>query len=158
MLNKENLSEWLTWACKGTLGGVFLYAAFPKLFDLKGFAVIIDAYGIVPESALIPVALVLSTLEAACGIGIFFNRGRNLSLTVLLGLLLLFIGTLSYGLWLGLDIDCGCFGKDDPEHQYFSNLRVALYRDLFLLLPVAYLYWHGWYNTKRMKEIQDGNM
>jgi hypothetical protein len=145
----------LAWSCKGLLGAVFLTAAVPKIINLKDFAVIIDAYGIVPENTLVPVALVLSTLEVACGIGIFFNWGRSLSLTVLLGLLLLFIGTLSYGLWLGLDIDCGCFGKDDLEHQYFSNLRVALYRDLFLLLPVAYLYWHGWYNTKRMKEIQD---
>jgi hypothetical protein len=110
----------------------------------------------VPEKALVSVALILSILEAAGGIGIFFKRHEQLSLVVILVLLLLFIGVLSYGLWLGLDIDCGCFGKDEPEHTFFSNLKVALYRDLFLLLPVAYLYWHGWLNPKRMKENQDG--
>jgi hypothetical protein len=157
MFKNESIAELLDWVCKGVLGGVFLTAAVPKILNLKGFAVIIDAYGIVPENILIPVAFFLSTLEAACGIGIFFNWARSLNLTVLLSLLLLFIGTLSYGLWLGLDIDCGCFGKDDPEHTYFSNLRVALYRDLFLLLPVAYLYWHGRLNTKRLKEIWDDN-
>jgi hypothetical protein len=50
---------------------------------------------------------------------------------------------LSYGLWLGLNIDCGCFGKADPEYAFSHNLKVALVRDLFLLLPVAHLYWHG---------------
>ena len=157
VLNKEIFSRWLAWSCRGLLGIVFLYAALPKLFHLHGFVAIIDAYGIVPERALVPVALVLVILETGVGIGIFLKPGRYVSLTVIFCLLLLFIGVLSYGLWLGLDIDCGCFGKDEPEHKFFSNIRVALIRDLLLLLPVAYLYWHGWLNTQRMKEIQNGN-
>ena len=52
---------------------------------------------------------------------------------------------------------CGCFGKDEPEHKFFSNLRVAIIRDLFLLLPVTYLYWHGWLNRHKTREIQNGN-
>ncbi len=156
-MNKEIFSRWLAWACRGLLGIVFLYAAVPKLFHLHEFVVIIDAYGIVPERALVSVALALATLEAGAGIGIFLKRGRYVSLTVIFFLLLLFIGVLSYGLWLGLDIDCGCFGKDEPEHMFFSNLRVALIRDLLLLLPVAYLYWYGWLNTQKVKEIQNGN-
>jgi hypothetical protein len=157
MAKNESITGLLAWACKGLLGGVFLTAAVPKILDPKGFAVIIDAYGIVPENTLVPVAIALSTLEVACGIGIFFNWGRSLSLTMIFGLLLLFIGVLSYGLWMGFDIDCGCFGKNEPKHMFFSSLRSALYRDLMLLLPVAYLYWHGWLNQTRMKEIQDGN-
>lgn len=79
-----------------------------------------------------------------------------MGLTVIFSLLLLFIGVLAYGLWLGLDIDCGCFGKNESEHKFFSNLRVAFIRDLFLL-PVAYLYWQGWLNRQTRKEIQNGN-
>jgi hypothetical protein len=156
-LNKEIFSRWLAWACRGLLGVVFLYAAVPKLFHLHGFVAIIDAYGIVPEKTLVPVALALAILETGSGIGIFLRRGRYVSLTVIFFLLLLFIGVLSYGLWLGLDIDCGCFGKDEPEHMFFSNLKVALIRDLLLLLPVAYLYWYGRLNTQKVKEIQNGN-
>ena len=154
---KATFSGWLDWSCRGILGLVFLYAAVPKLFHLDGFVAIIDAYGIVPDKALVPVALVMAILEALAGGGIFFKRGKYLSLTVIFGLLLLFIGVLAYGMWLGLDIDCGCFGKDEPEHKFFSNLKVALIRDLFLLLPVAYLYWHGWLNRQKTKEIQNGN-
>jgi hypothetical protein len=158
MLSKDFVSGRLAWACRGILGMVFLFAAFPKIFNLKAFADIIDAYGIVPERALIPVALVLSLLEVAGGVGVLLNRGWRLSLVVIFGLLLLFIGVLSYGLWMGFDIDCGCFGKDEPKHRFFSSLRSALYRDLLLLLPVAYLFWHGWLNQKRMKEMQNGDM
>jgi hypothetical protein len=157
IMHKAIVSGWLDWACRGLLGIVFLYAAVPKLFHLDGFVAIIDAYGLVPDRALFSVALVMAILEAVAGIGIFFKRGRYLSLTIIFCLLLLFIGVLAYGLWLGLDIDCGCFGKDEPEHKFFSNLRVAIIRDLFLLLPVVYLYWRGWLNRQKTKEIQNGD-
>jgi hypothetical protein len=148
---------WLAWVCRGILGLVFLSAAFPKLMDLNGFAAIIDSYGLVSEPMLIPVAIVLSLLEVAGGVSIFFRRGGWLSLSTIFGLLLFFLGVLSYGIWMGFDIDCGCFGKNEPKYMFFSSLRSALYRDLLLLLPVTYLYWHGWLNQKRMKEIQDGD-
>lgn len=157
IMHKTIFSGWLDWAYRGLLGLVFLYAAVPKLFHLDGFVAIIDAYGIVPDKALVAVALFMAILEAVAGGGIFFKRAKYLSLTFISCLLLLFIGVLAYGMWLGLDIDCGCFGKEEPEHKFFSNLRVALIRDLFLLLPVAYLYWQGWLNRQKTKEIQNGN-
>ncbi len=134
---------WLAWACRGLLAGVFLFAAVPKLLDLDAFASIIDAYGILPDRYLVPIAVVLVFLELVGGLGLFFKRGQQVSLTIILCLLLFFVLVLGYGLWLGLDIDCGCFGHGEPEYKFFSNLKVALVRDLFLLLPVAYLFWYG---------------
>jgi hypothetical protein len=154
-VDRDTWNKWIAWGCRGLLGVVFLYAAFPKLFDLKGFAAIIAAYGIVPERALVPVALALSILEVIGGIGVLWRREGYLSTNILCGLLLLFIGVLSYGLWLGLDVDCGCFSKDEPEFQYFHNLRFALYRDFLLLLPVSYLYWYGWHKKSRIKEMHN---
>jgi hypothetical protein len=150
------LSKTLVFGSRGILGLVFLFAAFPKIFNLRSFATIIDAYGFVPEKALLPVALLIAVLEVASGAGIFFNRSSRLSLFIISGLLFLFIGVLSYSLWLGFDIDCGCFGPNEPKHTFFSSLRSALYRDLFLLLPAAYLYWHGWQTQKKLKEIHYG--
>jgi hypothetical protein len=57
-------------------------------------------------------------------------------------MLLLFIGVLSYGLYAGLDIDCGCFGPEDPEHLAFSGLRTALLRDFLFCIPVLYSFWY----------------
>jgi len=53
-----------------------------------------------------------------------------------------FIGVLSYGIAIGLDIDCGCFGPGDPEGEAFHSLRSALMRDCFMLAGAAFLY--GW--------------
>jgi hypothetical protein len=41
---------------------------------------------------------------------------------------------------MGLDVDCGCFGPEDPEAEAFHGLRTALYRDLFMLAAVGFLY------------------
>jgi hypothetical protein len=55
-------------------------------------------------------------------------------------MLIFFIAVLGYGIVLGLDVDCGCFGPDDPEQAY-HGLWSALIRDLGLLVPVLYLFW-----------------
>ncbi len=152
IFTKEYSSDALAWACRALLSAVFLAAAIPKLMDLKSFALVIDAYGILPDRWLSPFAFFLVVLEIVGGLGLFFRRGRNMSLILVSCLLFLFIAVLGYGLWLGLDIDCGCFGKEEPEYKFFSNLKAALFRDLLLLLPVAYLFWHGRRNGKQTRE------
>ncbi len=85
-----------------------------------------------------PIAIGLPILEILAAIGLLFDvRG---SLAVVAGLLVLFLAILGYGVWLGLDIDCGCFGPGDPEGEAYKGLRPALYRDLVMLTGVAYLY------------------
>jgi hypothetical protein len=54
----------------------------------------------------------------------------------------LFIAVLAYGLWMGLDVDCGCFGPEDPEAEAFHALRLSFYRDLLMLTGVGFMY--GW--------------
>ena len=120
------------------LAAVFLWAGVAKLLDPQSFARIIDAYGLVPEALIMPVAVGLPTLEVIAGIGLLFDiRG---SLTIIAGLLVMFIGILAYGIWLGLDIDCGCFGAGDPEGHPHHGLRSAVYKDLLMMAGVAYLY------------------
>ena len=116
---------------------VFIYAGGTKLVDPASFAVIIEAYGILPEFLLLPVALGLPALEVAAGAGLIFGvRG---SLPTVAGLLALFILVLGWGVHLGLDVDCGCFGPGDPEAEAFHGLRPTLYRDLAMLAGVAAL-------------------
>jgi uncharacterized membrane protein YphA (DoxX/SURF4 family) len=118
---------------------IFLGSGLTKLFDPGGFAVIIEAYGLIPETWIIPVAYVLPLLEMMAGVGLLLDLTGSLSL--LAGLLLLFMAILGFGIVLGLDVDCGCFGPEDPEANAFHGLRTALYRDLFILAGIAYLFW-----------------
>jgi uncharacterized membrane protein YphA (DoxX/SURF4 family) len=132
--------DWLYRLCRWTLGGIFIYAGGTKLFEPEVFAVLIDAYGIVPEGLLVPVAIGLPFLEVTAGFGLLCNiRG---SLALITGLLVLFMVVLGYGIWMGLDVDCGCFAPEDPEAEAFHGLRLSLFRDLVMMAGVIFIY--GW--------------
>lgn len=122
------------------LAAVFLSAALPKIADLEFFARIIGAYGLLPEILLLPAAGLLVLTELAAAVLLLCGRREGLGLSGVL--LLLFITILCYGIYLGLDIDCGCFGAEDPEHLAFSGLRPALIRDLLLCIPLGYGWWY----------------
>jgi uncharacterized membrane protein YphA (DoxX/SURF4 family) len=124
--------------CRGLLGVVFIHAGGSKLLSPVTFAVLIDAYGIVPGPLLLPVAIFLPAVEVIAGIGLLFDVEGSLG--VITVLMILFIAILGYGIQMGLDVDCGCFGPDDPEAEAFHGLRESLYRDLVLLAGVAFLY------------------
>ena len=139
--------DWLYRLCRWTLGGIFIYAGGTKLLKPEIFAVLIDAYGIVPEGLLMPVAIGLPLLEVIAGIGLLFDiRG---SLAWIAGLLVFFMAVLGYGIWMGLDVDCGCFGPQDPESAAFHGLRLSLFRDLVMMAGVFFMY--GW---RRYRSIQ----
>jgi hypothetical protein len=120
------------------LSGVFLFAGGIKLADVQAFQAIIAAFGLVPDAWLVPVAVGLPLLEIAAAVGLLLEvRG---SLTAIALLIVLFCAILGYGIHMGLDIDCGCFGPEDPESRAFSGLRGALVRDLAMLAGVAFLF------------------
>jgi len=131
-------SVWIYRLIRWTLATLFIWAGGRKLADPQAFGVVIRDFGIVPELSVMPIALFLPALEIIAAVGLIFNiRG---SLAVVTGLLTLFILILGYGIWLGLDIDCGCFGPEDPESRAYSGLHSALYRDLVMMAAVFFLY------------------
>jgi uncharacterized membrane protein YphA (DoxX/SURF4 family) len=160
-MKTKSHSRWLTAAVyrplRWLLGSVFLYSGATKLIAPQPFAVLIDAYGLVPDGLLMPVALVLPALELVAGAGLLADiRG---SLGAITGMLMLFIAILGYGIGMGLDVDCGCFGPEDPEAEAFHGLRTALYRDLFMLAAAGFLYaWRRYKNVKprTLKELVQG--
>lgn len=122
-----------------TLGLIFLYAGGSKLVDPRSFAVLMDAYGLVPGPLLMPAAVGLPALEVIAAVGLLADvRG---SLTAMTALVLLFVAILGYGLHMGLDVDCGCFGPEAIEAEAFHGLKTAIYRDLAMLAGLGYLYW-----------------
>jgi uncharacterized membrane protein YphA (DoxX/SURF4 family) len=132
------------------LGGIFIYAGSIKLLEPKTFVILIEAYGIVPESLLMPVAIILPILEVAAGIGLLFDIEGTLSMIA--GLVVLFIAILGYGIWMGLDVDCGCFGSENPESEAFHGLKASLYRDLIILSGIVFIYiWRRYRSIRPVK-------
>lgn len=144
------LPAWIYRLLRWSLGGIFIYSAWTKLLAPQTFAVLLDAYGLVPQALLLPMAVMLPALEMVAGIGLLFDIHG--SLAAITGLLLLFVAILGYGIRMGLDVDCGCFGPDDPEAQAFHGLQPALYRDLAMLTSAAFLY--GWRHLGAVKPVK----
>ena len=133
------LSAWLYRVLRALYAILFLYAGLNKLFDPGSFAIVIDAFGLVPDILIMPIAVTLPLLEILAAIGLIVDVRS--SLAVAGGLLLFFLAVVGYGIWMGLDIDCGCFGLGDPEGQAYKSLRPAFYRNIVLLIGIAYLYY-----------------
>jgi rhodanese-related sulfurtransferase len=133
-------SIWIYRFIRWLLSFAFLYAGATKLADPEAFAALIDAYGIVANPLLMPVAVGLPLLEMVAAIGLMADiRG---SLSMISGLMAVFIAILVFGIRMGLDIDCGCFGPEEIESRAYHGLREALYRDLVMAAGIVYLY--GW--------------
>lgn len=117
---------------------VFIYSGVIKHLDPQRFAQIIAGFGLVPTPLLMPLAHFLPLVELIAGIGLIANKRGSLATIALM--LVVFMGVLSYGIHLGLDIDCGCFGPEDPEQAY-KGLKTALIRDGLMMIGVTCLYW-----------------
>ena len=129
---------------------IFLWSGILKLLSPKEFAVIINSYGLVPDAWIMPLAVFLPLLEMIFGLGLLLDiKG---SLAGITGLLMLFTVILSYGIRLGLDVDCGCFGPQDLESRAYHSLRPALYRDFAMIACVIFLYlWRQYHSIKPVR-------
>ena len=152
MLTRALGSSGLYAGVRWLLALLFLYAGATKLADPDGFGRIIADFGLLPDSLIAPMAVILPAVEVAAALGLLLDLRGALGLVV--ALLLLFIAVLAYGIRLGLDVDCGCFGPEDPEAQAYGNLSGALVRDFFMVLGGAYLYW--WRTTQLSRQCRQG--
>lgn len=135
-------SIWLYRAIRFIVAGIFIWAGTFKLLEPDNFAVIIDEFNLLPTRYVWPFAYMLPIIEIVSGIGLVFDlRG---CLTAITGMMLLFTGVIIYGIWMGIDVDCGCFGMYDPETSLYGKLKPALLRDIVILLVITYIYYYRW--------------
>lgn len=117
------------------LGVVFIIASIDKIFFVEAFAANIEAYKMVPYPIVNLLALIIPWLELICGIlliGGVYVRGSALILTALLGI---FTAAIISALMRGLEIDCGCFGKDHATPVSWTKVA----EDLGLMVLGVYI-------------------
>lgn len=132
---------WKSWSYAMVRVGLalsFLVAGIIKIQDPMTFAVTIDAFGILPGTLVLPVAVFLPVLEIIGAVALIFDIRGSLGLITLM--ILMFIAVLGYGMHMGLDIDCGCYGPGDLEGEAYAGIRGALWRDLIMLGCAGTLY------------------
>ena len=69
------LANFLYAAVRFILCGMFFYAGILKLNSPQDFAIIVSEFGLVSESAVIPVAVLLPLVEVLAATGLFLMFG-----------------------------------------------------------------------------------
>jgi putative oxidoreductase len=108
------------------IGGIFIYAGAIKALDPIGFAGDIDNYQILPWTIGLGLAFYLPWLEIACGLTLVFRRLYLGGLSILVALVLIFIGSTVTAKIRGLDITCGCFGHVSQNWSFPGHLALDL--------------------------------
>jgi uncharacterized membrane protein YphA (DoxX/SURF4 family) len=127
-------SVWPYRLARWSLGLLFIYTGVVKLMDLGAFAENIADFGLVHPRLIQLTAVTIPVLETLAGVGLVLDLG--FSLPVITALLTMFTTVLSYGLFLGLDIECGCLGTSRG-----LSMQAMLSLDLSLLGICVYLFW-----------------
>jgi uncharacterized membrane protein YphA (DoxX/SURF4 family) len=77
----DGIYRFLRWV----LGGIFIYSGTTKLLAPKTFAVLIEAYGLVPDGMILPVAVILPFLEVVGGAGLLVDIRGCLAVVIYCG-------------------------------------------------------------------------
>ncbi len=107
---RARLEAALVLAARAALGGLFLFAALPKLVDPSSLATDIDNYRMVPDLFVGPLALALPVLETCIALALLTGVHVRGAATLACVLLVAFIIGMAQAIARGIDLDCGCFG------------------------------------------------
>jgi len=135
------------------VGGIFIFAALTKIFDLDHliadlghlhlgsiivdfqnlrladpvqFANDIDNYKILPWPISVGLAFYLPWLEMFCGLALILRRLYLGGLSILTGLVAVFLVATIAAKVRGLDITCGCFGHASQNWNFPTHLAIDL--------------------------------
>lgn len=97
------------------LGAVFLYASYDKILNPEAFAKAVYNYQILPDVAVNLAALLLPWLELLLGVCLIAGVWLPGATLISAGLMIVFIGALTFNLMRGLNIQCGCFSTESTE-------------------------------------------
>ena len=120
------------------LGGVFICAGAVKIVDAQNFARDISHYQLTPWIISVLAAVYLPWVEVLAGLAIIIRR---LPLGAALALVLMntvFLAAITSAWARGLDISCGCFGKE--EHSIQTHFSEIILRDSALLATAVILF------------------
>ena len=108
------------------IGGLFIYAGVIKVLDPIQFGIDIDNYKILPWTIGIRLAFYLPWLEILCGVALITRRLYTGALSLLVALMLVFIGASLAAKARGIDASCGCFGHASKNLSFTWHLALDL--------------------------------
>ena len=135
------------------VAGIFLTAGVMKIWDFAharsatpDFTIAIQHYELLPPDLAVLLAVYLPWLEVSAALALFARRLALGAAAALLGMSVMFLAAIGSAWWRGLDIACGCFGKDEIS----TDFRGLMLRDLALLAAVVVIFVHEWRRGRRV--------
>ena len=140
-------------ALRAALAWIFFKAGVLKIWDFvhwrsatPDFTLAIQHYQIIPWPDLTMLfAVYLPWLEVITALALFTQRLRLGAIALFSGLTLVFLAALGSAWHRGLDIACGCFGKDEVS----TDFPAVIARDLCILAGLATLFVIEWRRLRR---------
>ena len=106
------------------LGIMFIYASYDKILDPAGFSKNIHNFHITPTAVENLAALIIPWLELIIGVFLIFGLFLEGTTSIVMVLLIFFIGILSQAVFRGIDVHCGCFKLEADAGT--TNFRLEL--------------------------------
>ena len=129
------------------IAGVFLAAGAMKIWDFAharsatpDFTIAVQNFRLLPPDIAVLLAVYLPWLEVTAALTLFARRLALGAAAALLGMSAMFLAAIGSAWWRGLNIACGCFGKDEAPTDY----RTLILRALALLAAGAILFIQEW--------------
>ena len=123
------LNEWLL---RLGLGGLFIYAGVMKVLDTQQFALDVQHFEITTLldawwpgwswTASVLLATYLPWLEILAGLALLARWLYAGALLVIGALSVVFLAAIGSAWWRGLDITCGCFGKETNATNFAAHI------------------------------------
>lgn len=118
------------------VGGIFIYAGVVKAMEPLVFAYDIENHRAIPWTIGVRLAFYLPWLEILCGLALIFRRLYSGAVSILLGLMVIFIGATIAAKIRGIDITCGCFGHASKNLTFTWHLALD-----FAILAALVVLW-----------------
>ncbi len=126
------------------VGGLFIYAGVVKALDPAAFSRDIDNYKILPWTVGVRLAFYLPWLEILCGLAVITRKLYRGGLSILAGLITIFIAGSIIAKTRGIDITCGCFGHISKNFSFGWHLALD-----FAILALLIALWFTQTNDSR---------
>lgn len=120
------------------IGGLFIYAAIPKITDPKAFASIVKGYQLFPLWSVNLIAIILPIIEVLTGLFLILGLWTRANAVIIAVLLFLFIIGLTQAYARGLSINCGCFSTSAASTP--SDILWRIIQDIFMLIATIIIF------------------
>jgi uncharacterized membrane protein YphA (DoxX/SURF4 family) len=142
-------------ALRVALAWVFVHAGILKIWDFShgrsatpDFTVAIQHFEMLTPDLSVLLAVYLPWLEVFAAGALFIRRLALGALTAILGMTTVFVVALATAWQRGLDISCGCFGRDEIS----TDFPALLLRDACILAAAVLLLVLEWKATPRLAD------